>query len=76
MRIAELALLLVPIALAMAWICGIRGLSPRGTLAAILLLAALGLSLVYFGESRAFRGRYVPARLQAGSQIVPGGGAR
>jgi hypothetical protein len=71
MRIAELILLLVPVGLAIAWICGLRGLSPRGTVAAILLLAGLGLALVWFGEDRGFTGRYVPARLD-GTEIVPG----
>jgi ABC-type transport system involved in cytochrome c biogenesis permease subunit len=71
MRVAELALLMVPIMLAIAWLLGLRGLSHRGTVAALLLLAGLGLALVWLGEDRSFTGRYVPAHLQ-GTEIVPG----
>ena len=62
---------MVPLALAIAWLLGLRGLSLRGTVAAVLLLAGLGLALVWLGEDRSFTGHYVPAHLQ-GTDIVPG----
>lgn len=71
MRYAEIALMLVPIGLVVAWLCGIRGLSRRGTVAALLLLVALGGGLYWLGTSRSFTGRYVPARLN-GTEIQPG----
>jgi hypothetical protein len=71
MRIAEFALLLVPVALIVAWIFGLRGLSPRGTLAAVALLAVAGIALLCLGEGRSFNGRYVPARFN-GEAIIPG----
>ncbi len=71
MRYAEYALWLVPIGLAVAWLCGIRGLSRRGTVAAILLLLAAGIGLFSLGEGRSFTGRYVPARMH-GTEIQSG----
>ena len=71
MRYAEYALLFVPIGLIVAWFCGIRGLSPRGTVAAVLLLAAMGGGLLWLGADRSFTGRYVPAQLR-GTEIQAG----
>ncbi len=71
MRYAEYALMLVPVGLAVAWFCGIRGLSTRGTMAALLLLAAMGGALYWMGNDRSFTGHYTPARLQDGT-VVPG----
>ena len=71
MRYAEYALLCVPAGLIIAWFCGIRGLSPRGTVAAVLLLAAMGGGLLWLGVGRSFTGPYVPARLH-GTEIRPG----
>ena len=71
MRYAEYALLCVPAGLIVAWLCGIRGLSQRGTLAAMVLLAAAAGGLLWLGDGRSFTGRYVPARLH-GTEIEAG----
>ena len=71
MRYADLALLSIPAALAIAWLCGVRGLSRRGVLLVLLLLAGLGGTLLLLGNARSFNGRYVPAHLK-GDTIVPG----
>ncbi len=71
MRYADLALLLVPAGLAIAWLCGVRGLSTRGILTALLLLAALAATLVWLGEARSFHGRYEPAHLSGGQVVTP-----
>jgi hypothetical protein len=73
MRAIEIALLLIPVALAAAWWYGVRGLSPRGIAAAAALLATLALTLYWAGEDRAVSGRYVPAHVVDG-RIVPGHG--
>jgi hypothetical protein len=73
MRYAEIALLLVPVALAAAWLCGIRGLSPRGMVAACLALLSMAGALYWFGADRAVQGHYVPAHIVNG-RIVPGHG--
>jgi hypothetical protein len=71
MRYAEFALLLVPVGLIVAWLFGVRGLSTRGTVAALLLLAAMGGGLLWLGIGRSFTGRYVPAQLE-GTRIEAG----
>ena len=73
MRWIEIALLLIPVALAIAWIKGIRGLSPRGIMAAMILLAACEGTLFWLGSDRAISGRYVPAHVVDG-KIVAGHG--
>jgi hypothetical protein len=73
MRYAEIALLLVPVALAAAWICGIRGLSRRGLVASCLVLLTMAAALYWFGAGRAVQGHYVPAHIVNG-RIVPGHG--
>ena len=69
MRYADLALLLIPAGLAVAWLCGVRGLSRRGVLTAVGLLAVLAGALFWLGRERGFTGRYEPAHL-AGSKVV------
>ncbi len=71
MRYADVALFLIPAGLALAWLFGVRGLSRRGVLAILLLLAGLGGTLLLLGNERSFNGRYVPAHLQ-GDSVVPG----
>ncbi len=71
MRFAEYLLLLIPLGVVVAWLCGLRGLSRRGVAALFLLFALLAGTLYGIGDSRMFRGTYVPAHLQ-GTQIVPG----
>jgi hypothetical protein len=71
MRYADIALALIPIALLIAWAAGVRGLSPRGIVIALTLLACIGASLVWMGHERGFTGRYQPARLDDG-RVVPG----
>jgi hypothetical protein len=71
MRYADIALLLIPAGLLVGWLSGVRGLSRRGAVGAILLLASLGLLLVWLGHDRGFRGAYVPAHLKGG-EIVSG----
>jgi hypothetical protein len=66
MRTAELLLLSLPAILLVAWFLGLRHASYRTFMAAALLLAAVGVGLWWFGEQRAFTGRYSPARLQNG----------
>ena len=71
MRYAEYALLAVPVCLAAAWLCGVRGLSRQGMVALAGLLVALAAGLFWLGEGRSFTGHYVPARLHNGT-ILPG----
>ncbi len=71
MRFLDLALLLVPIGLATAWLAGVRGLSTRGTLLAVALLAALGGTLLWLGYARGFNGTYQPAHLSDGKVVEP-----
>ena len=71
MRYAEIALLLIPAGLAVAWLFGIRGLSTRGTLAVILVLAVAAGALVWLGEARSFTGHYEPAHLSGGRVVTP-----
>ncbi len=73
MRWIEVALLLAPAALVVAWIYGIRGLSRRGVIAAVILLAACEGTLFWLGSDRAVSGRYVPAHVVNG-RIVEGHG--
>jgi hypothetical protein len=71
MGYAEYALLLIPLAILVAWIYGIRGLSVRGVLAFLLLFTVIGATLYFFGAHRVFSGTYVPAHLEGG-RVVPG----
>jgi uncharacterized iron-regulated membrane protein len=71
MRYAEYALLLIPVAVIVAWFYGIRGLSLRGVAAFLVLFAIVGGTLYLFGRHRVFNGTYVPAHLEGG-RIVPG----
>ena len=71
MRYAEYALLLIPVAVIVAWFYGIRGLSVRGVAAFVLLFVVIGAALYLFGSERVFTGRYVPAHLEGG-RVVPG----
>jgi hypothetical protein len=71
MRYADLALLLIPAGLAIAWLSGVRGLSRRGILVALALLCGLGGMLLWLGADRGFIGHYEPAHL-SGTRIVPG----
>ena len=71
MRYADVVLFLIPAGLALAWVLGVRGLSRRGVLALLLLLAGLGGTLLLLGNERSFNGRYVPAHLQ-GNTVVSG----
>ncbi len=71
MRYADLALLLLPVILLVAWFAGIRGLTPRAALGAMLILAGLGATLAWFGHDRGFTGRYEPAHL-TDDRLVPG----
>ncbi len=73
MRAIEAALLFIPVALAIAWWYGIRGLSLRGVVAAVLLLAGFEAALFWAGSDRAVRGHYVPAHVEDG-RVVPGHG--
>ena len=73
MRTIEVALLLVPVGLVIAWFYGIRGLSPRGIAAASALLAGAAAGLFWLGSDRAVSGHYVPAHVVDG-RIVPGHG--
>ncbi len=74
MRIAELALMSLPVMLAIAWIMGARYASYRGLAVIVCVLAALGGVLFWMGDSRGFLGHYTPARLQDG-RVMPGGGS-
>jgi NADH:ubiquinone oxidoreductase subunit 3 (subunit A) len=71
MRLAEYALLSVPVLILIAWFYGIRGLSVRGVIAFGILIAVIGFALYWTGAERVFSGRYVPAHLEDG-RIVPG----
>ena len=71
MRYAEFALLLIPAGLAIAWFSGVRGLSRRGTLAAVLLLGLVAASLVVLGQEHSFTGHYEPAHLSGGEVVTP-----
>ena len=74
MRYAEWALLMVPLAILIAWFYGVRGLSRRGIVTSVLGLLIIGLALFWMGEHRAVMGRYVPAQWQGGSDVLPGSG--
>ncbi len=71
MRYADFALLLIPAGLAIAWLSGVRGLSTRGILTALILLAILAATLIWLGEARSFHGRYEPAHLTGGKIVTP-----
>jgi hypothetical protein len=71
MRFVEFALLLIPLGVVVAWLCGLRGLSSRGVGALAVLFALLAGVLYGLGDARVFRGTYVPAHLE-GTHIVPG----
>ena len=73
MRWIEVSLLLIPVGLVAAWFMGIRGLSRRGIVAAMILLAGAEGSLFWLGSDRAVTGRYVPAHVVDG-RIVEGHG--
>jgi hypothetical protein len=71
MRYAEYALLLIPVAVIVAWFYGIRGLSLRGVAAFVVLFVVIFGALFLFGSERVFNGSYVPAHLEGG-RVVPG----
>jgi len=71
MRFAEFSLLLIPLGVVIAWLCGVRGLSLRGVCAVALFFTFLAGLLYGLGDARMFRGTYVPAHLE-GTQVVPG----
>jgi hypothetical protein len=71
MRYAEFALLLIPVAVIIAWFYGIRGLSVKGVAAFVLMFVLIFGVLFLFGNRRVFSGSYVPAHLE-GSRVVPG----
>jgi hypothetical protein len=70
MRLVEIALLLIPVGVVVAWLCGLRGLSQRGVVAVALVFSLMAGALYLLGDARVFHGTYVPARLN-GTQIVP-----
>ncbi len=72
MRYAEWALLMVPVAIVVAWLYGVRGLSRRGIIASVVGLLVIGLGLFWMGEHRAVVGRYVPAQWPGSSETVSG----
>ena len=72
MRYTELALMSLPLLLAVAWLLGLRHASFRAFMLIALALAALGALLIVFGEERGFTGTYIPARLQNG-HVLPSG---
>ena len=74
MRFVELALMSLPVALAVAWFLGARHARFRGLAVIACALAALGGVLLWMGDSRSFTGHYTPARLQDG-RVVSGGGS-
>jgi hypothetical protein len=74
MRYAELALISLPAVLALAWVLGLRHAGYRAFMAMALVLAALGGTLIVFGEQRGFTGAYTPARLQDGRVVPEHGG--
>lgn len=74
MRFVELALMSLPVLLAVAWFMGARYASYRGLAVIACALAALGGVLVWMGDDRGFIGHYTPARLQNG-HVVSGGGS-
>ncbi len=71
MRYAEFALLLIPVAVIIAWFYGIRGLSFKGVAAFVVLFVLIFGVLFLFGSHRVFSGSYVPAHLEGG-KVVPG----
>ena len=71
MRYADIALLIIPAALLVAWFAGVRGLSMRGIGLAFAALIGLGGALALLGHERAFHGSYQPARLQNGRVQQP-----
>jgi hypothetical protein len=74
MRFAEIALISLPVLLALAWVMGLRHASYRIFLVIALGLAALGAGMILLGEQRSFTGHYTPARLENG-RVVPEHGA-
>jgi hypothetical protein len=73
MRALELGLISAPFVAALLWWLGLRVFGWRAVSAAALLLAGVGVALVWLGADRAFTGAYAPARLE-GTRIVPGSG--
>ncbi len=71
MRFIELALMSLPLLLAVAWVMGARHASFRGLAVIACLLGVLGAVLFWMGGARGFTGLYAPARLQDG-RVVPG----
>jgi hypothetical protein len=71
MRLAEYALLTIPVFVMIAWLYGIRGLSVRGVIAFAVVIALAGGALYWAGTERVFSGHYVPAHLE-GRRVVPG----
>jgi hypothetical protein len=72
MRLTELSLILLPIALFVLWRLAAAAASPRLLAMAALALLCLAAALIWLGFGRALGpGRYVPAGLQSG-QVVPG----
>jgi hypothetical protein len=73
MRSLETLLISAPFVAAVLWWLGVRVFSWRAVAAAALLLAGIGVALVWLGADRAFTGDYAPARLD-GTRIVSGSG--
>ena len=75
LRLAELALLLAPLAALVAWrvLAAVGGPSPAmlGIAAASLLLLAAGLLWLVVAEHHSRSGIYIPAHVEGG-HIVPG----
>jgi hypothetical protein len=69
MRYFEYALLLIPVAVVVAWFYGIRGLSVRGVAAFVVLFVVIGGALFLIGSERVFTGSYVPAHLEGGRVV-------
>ncbi len=70
MRLIELALLLPPPLLALAWWLGAPMVSRRMLTLAALLLAGLVWALLHLETTQSFTGRYLPAHLK-GDEILP-----
>jgi hypothetical protein len=73
MRSLEVILISTPLVAALLWWLGVRVFSWRAVALAALLLAGIGVALIWLGADRAFTGGYAPARLD-GTRIVPGSG--
>jgi len=73
LRWIELALMSLPVVLAVAWFMGARHASFRGLAVIAGVLAVLGVLLFWMGDERGFTGAYRPARLQNG-QVIPSQG--